>query len=72
MAEQCGVCGQPVKDRRNRYCPDCTKIVRREMEQSGYLQRTKVRTCYGDLREQEDCAPVLEDEFDGQGEEYDE
>jgi len=42
------------------------------MEQSGYLQRTKVRTCYGDLREQEDCAPVLEDEFDGQGEEYDE
>ena len=42
MGTRCDLCGQPVARRKNRYCPRCTKVMRRRMRQDGYLQDTYV------------------------------
>lgn len=50
MAVNCEMCGSALANRKNRYCPECTKIVRRRMRESGYLQSAYVQPYFSDER----------------------
>ncbi|GEM_PF-3107492 len=48
MGIKCEICQHPLKNRKNRYCPRCTKTMRRKMMQSRYLQDTYVRPYFSE------------------------
>jgi hypothetical protein len=50
MALNCEMCGSILTNRKDRYCPPCTKVMRRRMRESGYLQSAHVPPYFSDER----------------------
>jgi predicted amidophosphoribosyltransferase len=46
MADKCAECGEWNEDPKDRFCRKCTKLIRSEMSESGYLQKVPVMRSY--------------------------
>ncbi len=50
MATHCETCGEPLDNRKNRYCRPCAFELLTEMRHAGYLQNTHVPRYFSEGR----------------------